>query len=128
MKIVENALKLGACNKIANIKDIPSLVELFYSPQGREFCIENKYPSLKTFREMDLEEYGIYTDKKVEVENKNVTLVNSYGKLTFNRLDQVYIVVLMHGAKADIYASNYAVVLVEGKGAKITTDLTAKVL
>lgn len=126
--MIEGALKLGACKEIEKAKDLRSMVTLFFSPQGREFCLENNYPELEQFREIgDLDKYNIYVDKDVEVKNKNVALINSHGKLTFNNADKAYLVILMHGATAEIKASNYTVVIIEGNGAVVEKDETAVV-
>lgn len=128
MKLVDEAIRLGACKKVARVKDFDSLARLFFTPQGREFCLENDYPSLEQFRGMNLEGYPVYVDTTVVMKNQDVALINSHGELTFDGVDKAYTVLLMHGATANIHASNYAVVLVEGDGARVFTDETAKVL
>ena len=125
--IIEDALKLGACDKVKSATDLESLVELFFSPQGREFCLKNNFPSLETFRGIDAEKYGVFTEKDVYLKNQNVALINCTGKLIFNKTDG-YKVILMHGSKVEIEVSNYAVVLIEGEGAIVKKDKTSKVL
>ena len=50
--IIKSALSLGACSGSNGVTDWRSLVWLFFSPQGREFCAENDFPSLDMFRGM----------------------------------------------------------------------------
>lgn len=125
MKIIEDAIKLGACRKTSKAKDMKSLANLFFSPQGREFCLENNYPDLETFRSLDVEQFNIFIDKNVKKENENVALINSHGNLKFNNPDKPYLVILMHGATADIKVENYCVVRIEGQGAKVEQDKTS---
>lgn len=121
MKIIDEAIKLGACSKVKNIDNLKKAVSLFFSPQGREFCIDNNYPSLDVFRSLgDLSKYNVFVDKKVSIINKNVALVNSHGKLTFTK--GYHKVILMHESTADIFIGKYACVTVEGKGGNICRE------
>lgn len=118
--IIDKAINLGACEKITKATDIRSLAWLFFSPQGREFCIEHNFPSLKDFKALKgCENYNVFVNKKVKKLNTDVALIHSRGDLVFNKVDRVYKVILMHGSKANIYIENGAVVTVEGQGANI---------
>lgn len=114
--IVRAASLFGACAKSGSVTDWKSLVWLFFSPQGREFCEENHFPSLEMFREMKdgVRTYGVWVDAGViERENDaNIGLVgDTTARLTYSGVECTHKVVLMHGAKAHIKASGYAVIL-----------------
>lgn len=130
MTLLNTAIKLGACDKVKNIKNKEQLAKLFFSPQGVEFCLEHNFPSLDDFRdlEFDTTKYGVYIDTEVYLENTDVALINSKGKLKFRGTDRYYRVVLMHGSECEIEVSDYAVVRVDGIGAKFINDGTAVVL
>ena len=121
MKIIDEAIKLGACSKVKNIDNLKKAVSLFFSPQGREFCIDNNYPSLDVFRSLgDLSKYNVFVDKKVSIINKDVALVNSHGELKFT--EGYHFVILMHGATATIEVNEIATVTVEGEGGNICRE------
>ena len=86
--IIKSALSLGACSGSNGVTDWRSLVWLFFSPQGREFCAENDFPSLDMFRGM--------------ADN-----------------ERVHKVILMHGGKARVVASDYAVILLVNIGGEV---------
>lgn len=129
MKIIEDAIKLGACEKAKDVKDLQSLAKLFFSPQGREFCLKNNYPDLEAFRSLeDAGKYNVFIDRGVEKNNEDIALINSHGKLKFNNPNKPYLVILMHGASAEINIENYSVVRIEGIGATVKKDKTSVVL
>lgn len=127
--MIEEAIKFGACAKTLRVETPDQMAELFFSPQGIEFCQEHSFPSLWQFRNIDFdtEKYGVYIDKEVELENQDVALIHSKGKLKFSGVDKSYKVILMHGSECEIEVSNYAVVKLEGQ-AKIINDGTGVVL
>lgn len=76
------------------------------------------------------ESMGIYIDTDVELTNPvKVFLAGSKAVLHFDAIAR-YNVILMHGATAEIHASNYAVVFVKNAGGEVEVikDNTAKVL
>lgn len=119
---------LGACNKSGKVSDWKSLVWLFFSPQGREFCEEKNFPNIDTFRAIkpQVEEFGVFVDSgNVSRSNdKVIALVGeTCGELKFDKNNSTYKVILMHGAKAHITASNYAVILIVNVGGcEVTID------
>lgn len=124
---------MGACSQSGKATDWKSLVWLFFSPQGREFCKDNNYPSIGMFRSMaqHVEPYGVFVEKKVEKYNEDVALIGEgESTLRYNGVGKAYKVILMHGAKVTIYVSNYAVVRLENISGdyKIINDGTAEVL
>lgn len=131
--IVSEAVSLGACSNSAKATGWKSLVWLFFSPQGREFCKDNGYPTLEMFREMsgDVEPYSVYVEKGVEKSNEDVALVGkSKSVLRYSGVGKAYKVILMHGAEAVIHAGNYAVIRLENISGEyeIINDGTAEVL
>lgn len=134
--IIKSALSLGACSGSNGVTDWKSLVWLFFSPQGREFCQERNFPSLSMFRGMaeNVKPYGVYVDAG-EVEKSNpgniAAIGGTHAVITVNDNSWVHKIVLMHGAKAKIKASNYAVILIVNVGGcevKIEKDNTVVVL
>lgn len=132
--VINRAIKIGACSKSNKVTDWRSLVWLFFSPQGREFCKEKNYPSIRTFRSMSkyIEPYSVYVEKQTDKFNEDVALIGkSESVLRYSGLDRAYKVILMHGAKAVIHVSKYAVVRLEnisGSYKIINEDNTGKVL
>lgn len=131
--VLYKATTLGACYNSTKATDWKSLVWLFFSPQGREFCKDQNYPSIETFRSMskNVEPYGVYVEKNVEKSNEDIALIGkSESILHYSGVEKAYKVILMHGASAKIYASNYAVVRLENISGKfeIINDDTAEVL
>lgn len=113
--VISEALKLGACQKSSKASDWKSLAWLLFSPQGREFCANHNFPSLEAFREMPntISEYGVHVDDTIEARNADVALIGKGESiLRYEGVEKPYKVMLMHGAKAKIYAAKYAVVSV----------------
>lgn len=114
--ILNEAVKLGACEASGKATDWKSLSWLFFSPQGIEFCKQHNYPSLDVFRQMDdsISSFGVYVDRSCKLDNTDVAIIGDcQSELHFSGTDRPYKVILMHGAKARIYAGMYAVVKVE---------------
>lgn len=118
--IIEKTVLLGACEKSSKATDWKSLAWLFFSPQGREFCLKNNFPDIATFRDVrqHIESYGVFVEKKVDRKNKDTALIGSddVSILSFSGVEKAYKVILMHGAKAVIRLRNYAVVKIESAG------------
>lgn len=115
-EIIKSASLLGACDKSKGVSDWKSLAWLFFTPQGREFCENNNFPSLEVFRGMnDVSKYGVFVDSgDIQRENDiNIALIGeTTAELTYSGSDSVHRIILMHGAKAKIRASKYAVILI----------------
>lgn len=133
-KIMAEAVKRGACAESAKATGWRSLVWLFLSSQGREFCSINNYPSIGTFRGIKplVRPYGVYVEENVGVENKDTAIIGECrATLRFSGVERACTVVLMHGAYAEIHVSNYAVVRLEnisGRYAVVNEDGTGVVL
>ena len=135
-EVMSNALSLGACENSKGVSGWKSLCWLFFSPQGMEFCEENNFPSIDTFRKLSDEviNYGVFVDKgKIKrINDINIAIIgNTNAELVFDDNTKVHKVILMHGAKAFIVARNYAVVRLVSIGnneIKISSDKTSVIL
>ncbi|WP_293666362.1 hypothetical protein [uncultured Parabacteroides sp.] len=129
----EIANRLGACRLLHGTESKEELMRLLLTPQGTEFCTKNNFPSMEQLREFKgkkAESMGIYIDTDVELTNPvKVFLAGSKAVLHFDTIAR-YNVILMHGATAEIHASNYAVVFVKNAGGEVEVikDNIAKVL
>lgn len=112
---------MGACGKSGGVSDWKSLAWLFFTPQGREFCEEHNFPSLEMFRRIkdSVAGHGVLVDAGgvVRSNDANIALIgDTVAELTYSGVECVRKVVLMHGAKARIKASGYAVLLIVNVG------------
>lgn len=119
--IMKSASLLGACGKSGSVSDWKSLAWLFFTPQGREFCEENNFPSLEMFREMknNVSKQCVFVDSGniKRCNDPNVGIIGeTSAELSYDDNTVVHKVILMHGAKAVIKASNYAVILLVNIG------------
>ncbi len=134
--VMRSALELGACNQSGKATDWKSLCWLFFTPQGREFCENNNFPSIEIFRNMkpNVEKYGVYVDAgDIQLKNNvNIGIIgDTDAMLEYDDNTVVHKIILMHGAKATIKASNYAVInLTNVNNCQVTiiNDGTAKIL
>ena len=131
--IMRKAALLGACQQSEKVSNWKSLVWLFFTPQGREFCKDNNYPTLEMFKNMasNVEEYGVFVEKGISKHNENVALIgNGESELSISGMDKAYKVILMHGAKATIKAGNYAVIHIDNISGEynVVNDGTAVIL
>lgn len=136
--IMQAAITLGACDKSGKASDWSTLAWLMFTPQGREFCEEKKFPSLRMWRDMKdsiVGKHPVNIDAgEIKVNNpKNIAIIgDTVANLTYSGSDAVHKLIVMHGAKARVRATNYAVVLVVkiGDGCEIeyNNDETARIL
>lgn len=114
--ILMQAIGLGACNKSNGVTDWKTLVWLFFTPQGYEFCEKNNYPTIEMFREIkeDVEGFNVFVDAGTQkrINDTCVALIGPHtkGELCYDDNTKTHKVIVMHGAKVDIVARNYAVV------------------
>lgn len=133
--IKDIAQQIGACDKITGVTGYESLVQLFFTPQGREFCRSHNYPTIVLFESIsdDVRPYNVFVNRgDIEVYNvHNIALIgNTHAKIKMRGVDDIYRVLLMHGATAEIEASHYAVGIVDnisGGDVAIHNDKTTKV-
>lgn len=132
----ELARQLDNCQMFTGEENLSELVQLMFTPQGREFMLANQFPTLTIFRKFkpyNPEQLGVYID------SGNITLTDPgnifiVGKTTaeiYCRKTQSNNIIMMHGAKAKINASGYSVVRIESDNKstyEITASSTAKIL
>lgn len=116
-QVYSEAKKFSACSLLKGTECTDELIELFFTPQGVEFCTTRNAPSLAAFRRfMGLQAVrgGFYIDTPIRA--KNIAKLALIGHETVAELEydetKGHKVVLMHGARAKITASGYAVVFV----------------
>lgn len=132
--IVKSANALGACKISRAMTDWQSAVRVMFSPQGREFCADYKFPTAQQFRAMpDLQTLGVYVDKgEITIASQgNACIVgDTLAAIHITDNTKVHHIIVMHGAKAEIFADNYAVVdvVVIGGNAIVVSKNNAKVL
>lgn len=130
-QVYSQARLLGSCHRFKGTeKTLEDIVALFCSPQGMEFCINNRFPNMATFRlfkPFEPEKKGVYIDSGVlTLRNpKRVVLVGrTSATITCDTLER-HEVFLLHGAKAIINASGWAVVSVSGsKGSQVIRNIS----
>lgn len=135
--IKQQAKRIGACPLIGEIKDKDTLLSSFFSPQGREFCERYNFPSIELFRQIKpeiTEDMAVFVDfgQFTRSNDKDIALIGeTCGELIFDENKTVHKIILMHGAKAVIKVSNYAVLLIVNIGGcevTINKDETARIL
>jgi hypothetical protein len=123
-QIYKEAKRLKSCALMKGTENANELMELFFTPQGTEFCAKFNTPSLEAFRRfrgLDATRGGFYIDTPVKAKNlPRVALIGSktVAELEFTETEG-FTVVLMHGAKANITASGYAVVFITNAGGEV---------
>jgi hypothetical protein len=123
-QVYKEAKRHKICTMLNGTENTNELIDLFFTPQGIEFCTKFNLPSLGAFmrfRGLQTTRGGFYIDTPVKAKNlKRVALI---GKETVADLEftetEGYTVVLMHGAKAKITASGYAVVFMTNAGGEV---------
>ena len=115
-QIYAQARLLNACGLFTGKeRTLDDIVRLFSSVQGIEFCIKNHFPNMATFRKFkqyNVERFGIYIDAgAVTLRNpKKVILIGrTSATIECDTLER-HEVYLLHGAKAVVNASKWAVV------------------
>lgn len=108
------ALQTGACKKIIRVQDFPELIKLMFSPQGIEFCQAHNFPAVEVFREnkTSLGGLNVYVDDgDIALTGKEyVCLVgDTNATIEASGPQFTHTIILMHGARANINAKNYAV-------------------
>ena len=109
------AEKYRRCNMFKGTeRSIEELAAVFTSRQGLEFCIRYHFPNIATFRlfkGQGVEKYGIYIDAGV-ITLKNPALAILIGRTSATiNCDECkqHEIVLLHGARAVVNASKWAV-------------------
>lgn len=135
-EVCDMARNLGACRLIDSIRDIEELSEYIFTPQGLEFCIIHEFPALDVLqRHKDtIEKYGYFVDYGHISRNNDTNIVlagDTVGELRFDDPTRLHKIILMHGARATISASNYVVLQIYQIGEchfEVNKDQTAIIL
>lgn len=132
-KIIEEAKKNGACKRINGVDTMSELVDLMFSPQGREYCENTKY--LKAHRLLEIadeaEEHNVYIGKKNIISTAhNTAFIGSRGRVLCQGTDAIYNIIIADNAHAEIVATNFAVVMITNIGGTytITKDKSVVIL
>lgn len=134
-QLYNQAKKLGVCSMFSGKEKTSELMDLVFTPQGIEFCTKYHFPSLpvyRTYKGAEAEEHNIYIDREVSLNNVDRVLLvgDTQAVLTYDDPTKRHEVILMHGAKARIEASGWAVVFVTNAGGVVETEVrdNAKIL
>jgi len=125
--IHKQALALSACARIKGWETTDELAALFFTAQGLEFAKRWKFPALadlRPFRGQSAARVGFYIDSPISARNEEKIAIAGPGStavLEYDDGSKLHTVVVMHGAKAKIIASRYAVVSVVNIGGDIET-------
>lgn len=118
-QIYAQARLLNACDLFTgNERTLDDIVRLFSSVQGLEFCMKHHFPNMATFRQFkkyNVERFGIYIDAgTITLNNPKKVILIGRTSATINcdtlARHEVY---LLHGSKAVVNASKWAVVSTE---------------
>lgn len=120
-QIYEQARLLNACDLFKGTEDLQAIIRLFCSPQGIEFCMKNHFPNTATFRlfkQYNLEKHGIYIDAwNITLNNPTQAILIGRTSATVNcTTTERHEVILLHGAKAVVNASRWAVAFTKVEG------------
>lgn len=118
-EIYQDGKALGACGAFSEAKTVKEIVDELFTPQGIEFCLKLRFPTLDVFRQFDKEEvkqYGVYIDcGDIELSDPQRAFLVGNTKATIKcaklQNNSIY---LMHGASVSVIASGFAIVRVEG--------------
>ncbi len=114
-RIHAQAKQLSCCDLFTGKEGLEELVRLFTSPQGIEFCLKHHFPNTATFRlfkPYNVGRFGIYIDAgDITLNNPRRAILIGRTAATI-RCDSTerHEVVVLHGAKALVSASKWAVV------------------
>ncbi len=116
------------CKALKNHETLQELVALLTTPEGITFAKQTKFPTLDVLRDKTVKptllNHGIMVDRDVNV--SNIPLLFLVGKghshLSYDNNSQIYTLVVMHGHKASITATNGALVSLHNIDADVTIE------
>lgn len=120
-KIWKQRNALSECGRelFTGDESIEQLAGIFASAKGREFCLQNGFPGMKIWRELvsehDLAKLGVYVDSgNIELTNERFVAIigDTRATLRYDKLER-HQVMILHGAHADVIATDWAMVAVE---------------
>lgn len=134
-EILNKADAIGACDKTHGIHNYESLCNLYFSPQGREFCEKHTFPQLEDLRALKakLEPYDVFVDSgdMISYSHRIAVVGATHATVIARGTNAIFRVIVQHGASVEIIATDYAVVDViniNGGEIVIKSDETVKIL
>lgn len=131
-EIKDKARRQGACQAIEGVQSYGALVDLMFSPIGREFCVNTGFPDLDTLRAIAPQcgERMIVDAGSIELAPRGDIAIGGDTDATiyYSDLDRLYHLVLLRGSRAHIVLRDYAVLTitaVEGSSYSIDCAPTA---
>lgn len=128
---VSMASKLASCNMFRGVESLDQLAALFMSPQGIEFCIASRFPTLAVFRQFkpyNVDRFGIYIDAgDITLKNPHraVLIGRTAAKIVYTENKPLHKLTLLRGASAAVTASGWAVVgVTQEYGCKLIKNTT----
>ena len=128
--IVQAASEIGTCDKFRDSATLQHLIEQFFEPQSIEFCKKHNFPNMEMFEQVKGIEAignGMYVNTPVKMRNaEKIALIGieTIAELEYDDNAEVaHHVIVMHGAKVTIKASNYAVVFVNNLGGQVIKEI-----
>lgn len=126
--ITQTALELGACDMIRDVRSEDELLQILFTPQGREFCKLNRFPSIRMIDQLQPHKTMLRLQDPCPHELHNPSRLAVVGKLSlplsisYTKRNRLFRLILMHGASVTIrLATNCLVQLVEiGEGNSYT--------
>lgn len=125
--IIGKARRYGACRAADGIYTASDAISILLTAQGREFAMNTSFPGAMEFRGMkaELQDDGrVFIDSGETTCNRQdaVAVGDSVLDYIADRPDELYHIVVMHGAKVRIRASRYAVVTATNIGGEIIIE------
>lgn len=119
-QIFAQAKLLGCCPLFKGTEDLQGIIRLFTTTQGLEFCMKHHFPNIATlrlFKPYNVERYGIYIDAgAITLNNPTRAILIGRTSATINCSTlECHEIVLLHGARANVNATKWAVVFVKAE-------------
>lgn len=113
--ITEAVGKFETCHKLKQANSWAKLVKLLLSPRGEDFFRRNRFPTLDHFRSMGciLSKYDVFLDAgNIVINNcrRAILVGNTEAEIHVSNNNYPTKIMLIHGAKATIYVSDYPAV------------------
>ena len=128
------AEKYRRCDMFKGTENLEDIIRLLTSPQGAEFCLAHRFPNPATFRlfkPFNPERHGVFIDAgEITLKDPGKTVLVGRTTATVN-CDTLtrHEVFLMHGAKAVINASGWAVVVVKSSsGCQVIRNISGNAI
>lgn len=114
----ELARQLDECAMFSGNESLTELAELMFTPQAREFMLANRFPNLSIFRKFKpyhTEQFNIYIDSgqlTLDDPGRCILIGNTEADIIC-RKTQKNDIIIMHGASANVYGYDFAVLNIE---------------